>query len=180
MDGARTHYKSLLESEWLGQWDLQKPDGSYVEAVVEIESVVRYVPQKRARKKVIGPDGREVLGPDGKVQWKDVPNRRVNIGFRGKRKHWLAGPVSQEILNKMFGKYTQDWIGKKITIYVDPTATFGREVTGGLRVRMQRNGAKGPVTEDALDNAVDEETARAIAEAAAKFVDEGDEPEASP
>lgn len=166
-----THYKSLLESDWLGQWDLQRPDGKLVEAVVQIASVKKYIPQKRSKKRVIG--------EGGKVEWKNAPNRKLDISFAGKRKHWLAGPVSQEVIAKMFGPKIEDWVGKKITLYVDPTATFGTAVTGGIRVRLERNGAKGPITEDALDNAVDEEAARAIAEARDEFVGE-ETPEASP
>lgn len=166
-----THYKSLIESEYLGQWDLQK-DGKTVEAVVQIERVERFVPQKRQKKKVIDAQGR--------AEWKDAPNRRIKISFKGKRKSWLAGPVTQEVIAKMFGPKIEDWIGKKITLYVDPSVKMGKQVTGGIRVRLQRNGATGPITDDALDNEVDEETARAIAAAREQFVDETEEPEASP
>lgn len=173
------HYKSLIESEYLGQWDLER-EGKYVEAVVQIERVERFVPQKVQRKKVTDAAGKAVLDAHGKEQWKVAPNRRIKIAFKGKRKQWLAGPVTQEVIAKMFGPKIEDWIGKKITLYVDPTVKMGRTVTGGIRVRLERNGAHGPLTDDALDNEVDEEAARAIDDARSQFVDEGDEPEVSP
>jgi hypothetical protein len=175
-----THYKSLIESEYLGQWDLQR-DGRLVDAVVQIEKVERFIPQKIQKKKVTDAAGKPVLDAHGKEQWKAAPNRRIKVSFRGKRKSWLAGPVTQEVIVKMFGPKIEDWIGKKVTLFVDPTVKMGRQVTGGIRVRLQRNGATGPLTEDALDNEVDPEIAAAIDAAKDPFVDEGEvAPEVSP
>jgi len=36
---------------------------------------------------------------------------------------------------------TDDWLGKKIVIYSDPTIMFAGKVTGGLRVRAPKNQA---------------------------------------
>lgn len=174
-----THYKSLIESDYLGQWDLQR-DGRPVDAVVQIEKVERFVPQKVQKKKVTDATGRPMLDANGREQWKVAPNRRIKISFKGKRKAWLAGPVTQEVIAKMFGPKIEDWIGKKITLYPDATVKMGRQVTGGIRVRLQRNGATGPLTEDALDNEVDPEMAAAIDAAKEQFVDESETPEASP
>jgi hypothetical protein len=151
---ARTHYKELIDTDWLGQWDF--PPGR--EVTVEIASIERYKP-KRVRT-VKGPDGRKV--PER--------NKRLDVSFVGKRKHWLAGPVSQQSLAAMFGPIIQDWIGKKITLYVDASVMMGRQKTGGVRVRP--TAATGPTTEDPMDRDVDEEQAQAIADA---FADEGGE-----
>lgn len=148
----RTHYKTLIDTQWLGQWDF--PPGR--EATVEIESVRRYKPGRI--RKVKQPDG--TYGPER--------NKRLDIGFRGKKKHWLCGPVSQETIAAMFGPVVQDWIGKRITLYVDPDVTMGRRTVGGVRVRPVA--ATGAATEDPLDREVDEEKAQEIADA---FVDEG-------
>lgn len=164
------HYKALIESEYLGQWDLQKPDGTSFAPVVEIERVARYVPQKRAKKAVLVEDGKGGV----KKEWRDAPNRRISLSFRGKRKQWLAGPVSQQVLATMFGPRVEDWIGKKITLYVDPSVKMGTQVTGGIRVKLERNGARGPITEDALDNAVDEEALAAIEAAKADVFADGE------
>ena len=147
-----THYKTLVESDWLGQWDF--PTGR--EAVVVIESVKPYTPEKRQKKKM----------PDG--SYKDEPNKRVAIAFRGKKKAWLAGPVSQKAIAGMFGPYLENWIGKAITLYVDTDVMFGKQKTGGVRVRPTPPKIGTKATEDALDRPVDPAKAQQIADAKAE------------
>ena len=147
MTAARTHYKELIDTDWLGQWDL--PPGRDV--TVTIATVERYKP-KRVRM----------------VNGVPERNKRLDISFVGKRKHWLAGPVSQQSLAAMFGPVVQDWIGQKVTLYADASVTFGRKKTGGVRLRPTI--ATGPETDDSLDRAVDEAQAQAVADA---FADEG-------
>jgi hypothetical protein len=155
VSAARTHYKELIDTEWLGQWDF--PPGR--EVTVEIGSVDRYRPGRL----------RMVKDPDGKKKPERL--KRVDIGFVGKRKHWLAGPVSQDSIAAMFGPVTQDWIGKRITLYVDEAVMMGKKRVGGIRVRPMA--ASGPADDDALDRAVDEGQAQAIADAFADVQDEG-------
>lgn len=161
------HYKGLLESDYLGQWDLTKPDGKHVEAVVQIAKVERYFPQKRQRKKTVDPVTK-------KEEWKDAPNRRLMVSFVGKRKKWLAGPACTDVLANMFGVHIEKWVGQKITLYVDPGVTFGKKTTGGIRVR--NTAARGPLTEDALDNKPDEDAMRAIEDARGEFYEEEEKP----
>lgn len=135
---GRTHYKRLLENEHLGQWDLQKDDGTYLRATVVIERVTAYLPPRRRMK-------------DGKPE----RNNKLLIAFAGKRKRWIAGPVSQQAIASLYGPVIQDWIGKKVTLYVDPSVTMGRKKVGGIRVEN-----KAPTeepTEDKLDREVDAE-----------------------
>jgi hypothetical protein len=141
----------LIDTTWLGQWDF--PPGR--EATVEIESVTKYKPTRPRRVKL--PDG--TYGPE--------KNKRIIIAFKGKKKKWLAGPVSLDTIASMFGANVEAWIGKRITLYVDPDVTMGRNKVGGIRVRPMV--ATGPVTDDALDREVDEDKAQEIADA---FVDE--------
>lgn len=152
MTSERTHYKQLIDTSYLGQWDF--PPGR--KATVTIESVKRYKPA-RARK-VKRDDG--TFGPE--------PAKRLEIRFRGKRKPWLAGPVSQSAIAGMFGPIIQDWIGKSITLYVDESVMLGRARVGGVRVEPVA--ATGPETEDALDRIVDEGKAELIA----SFFEEGE------
>jgi hypothetical protein len=72
----------------------------------------------------------------------------------------------------LYGPITQDWLGKPITLYVDKAVTFGKTTTGGIRI-VNLKPMDAP-TDDPLDNAVDAERARIIAEAKA-FADEGSE-----
>jgi len=36
---------------------------------------------------------------------------------------------------------TDDWIGKKITLWNDPTVSFGDKMTGGIRVQLPQAAA---------------------------------------
>jgi hypothetical protein len=156
-----TDYRKLIDSTYLGQWDLQRDDGTYLRPVVEIESVTRFVPP-RIRLVIDKHTGTKV--PE--------KNRRIEIRFRGKKKAWLAGPVSQVVLAGMFGRNVQDWIGKRVTLYVDPSVRFGRDVTGGVRVSDQSPDRKAQLAPEALDNEVDEELAARMAAAASEYGEE--------
>jgi hypothetical protein len=138
---GRTHYKRLLENEHLGQWDLQKDDGTHLRATVIIESVRPYAPPQRRKKKM----------PDGSYQFER--NNKLLVSFVGKRKRWIAGPVSQTAIAGLYGAVLQDWIGKKITLYVDTTVTMGRRTVGGIRVANVAP-VEAP-TDDPLDREVD-------------------------
>ena len=133
---GRTHYKRLLENEHLGQWDLQKDDGSYLRATVVIERVTGYLPPRRRMK-------------DGKPE----RHNKLLISFAGKRKRWIAGPVSQQAIAALYGSFIQDWIGKKITLYFDPSVTMGRKKVGGIRVANVPPSEE--PTADPLDREVD-------------------------
>ena len=138
------HYKTLIDTTFLGQWDLP----SDRDAIVTIATVERYKPAVEKTKKL--PDGTRIK----------VPNKRIEIGFLGKKKRWLAGPVSHAILAGMFGPNTDAWIGKSIALYVDPDVEMGRVRTGGLRCRPTP--AKGPPTSDPLEREPTQEQVEAI------------------
>lgn len=151
---SRTHYKSLLDTNYLGTWDLTDPKtGRTFEPTVEIESAQRYKPPIVRKKKM----------PDG--SYKDEQSKRIDIGFRGKKKHWLAGPVSHAAISAMYGNYIEDWVGKRITIYVDPSVKMGKRTVGGIRVRPMVPGSTVPTTLEPLDEPVDEKKAEEIADA---------------
>jgi len=140
-----THYKAQIERDHLGQSDLADGFGGFREATVEIASTpVIYRPRRRK--------GNE-------------KNNRYVIRFVGKRKAWLSGPETQQVIADMYGPYLENWVGKKITLYVDPDVMFGKKRTGGIRVRPTV--PRGEITTDPLDNPIDEEAA-AEREAAAE------------
>lgn len=128
----------------LGAWDLRTKDGTYREVTVEIESVSRFRPLKPKTRRL----------PDGTVK---EEKDKLLISFKGKRKAWVCGPVSEKVIAKLAGGtyLLRKWIGLKITLYFDPDVMFGRERVGGIRVRPMR--ADGPLTDDPLDNPVDAE-----------------------
>lgn len=168
------HYKSLLDGSYLGSWDF--PPGA--EAVVVIESVSRFVPEQKRRKRC--PDCKGSKTVDQKPCTKcratgyvDEKNKRLEIRFRRKRKAWLAGPVSLEAIAKMYGTDTDKWIGKSLALYVDPDVEFGGKRTGGVRCRPTPPKPGTTPTEDPLDRPVDEDKARELDEAAGRAAGDG-------
>jgi hypothetical protein len=156
------HYKTMIDTTYLGSWDF--PPGKH--AIVVIESVERYVPERKMKVKKRLPDGREV-----KIE---EPNKRLKISFRGKKKAWLAGPVSQKTIATLFGPDTDAWIGKPIEIYVDPDVEFAGIRTGGVRV-LPRKPQIGQASADTLSRPVDEVAAQRIADAKATTREPGEE-----
>lgn len=147
-------YRKLLNRTHLGRWDLQKPDGSFVDAVVQIESVKRYKPPAwlLAKKlKEATKSGRPMRS-------------ELLIGFVGKKKGWIIGPDTQKSIASATGENNVGkWKGQNIKLHFDATITLGKKQVGGLRALPAGNA---PVTTEALDNEVDQEMA-AILEAAA-------------
>ena len=133
-----THYKTLVDSDYLGQWDI--PEGRRV--VVEIEKVAKF---KTDRLKA------------------GEKNKRIAISMKGKRKRWLCGPVSQDTIASMYGPNIENWIGKRLELYVDANIMFGRSKVGGIRCSPTI--PKGAATTEPLDEEVDEERAAMIEEA---------------
>jgi hypothetical protein len=156
------HYKALLDNRHLGQWDLvERKTGRAIRPTVVIEAVRPYVPERR----------RQVKQSDG--QYVPEPIKRYEVRFRGKKKTWLAGPVSLAVLSQMYGDKPVGWIGQKVTLYVDPNVMMGRKKTGGIRILNERPTEQ--ETEDPLDNDVDRDRAGLIAEAFGEE-DEGRQP----
>lgn len=137
-----THYRALVENDHLGQWDLMDPTtGAAREATVIIESIAQYAPQKARKRKMA----------DG--SYKPEKLNKFEIRFVGKRKSWISNPTTQEQIARLHGTRIQGWIGKKITLYVDPDVMMGRNKVGGIRVRSTRPNEE--PTDDPLDNEVD-------------------------
>jgi hypothetical protein len=136
-----THYRAMIESLCIGQYDLIRDDGTFLRPTVVIESVTRYEPPQRRKKKM----------PDG--SFRDELLNKLLISFVGKRKKWIAGPVSQKAIAGIYGPHVEGWIGKKLQLYVDPSVTMGNRTVGGIRVANVR--PDGPVTEESLDNEPD-------------------------
>jgi hypothetical protein len=157
-------YRAHIDKTYLGQWDLAKADGTgFNRAVVQIEWVQWYRPAIARKKK--DPEGRKDP-KTGKVLM--IPERLKNleISFVGKRKHWLAGPVSQATIHDMYGKNVREWIGQRLTLYVDPTVkNLTGRVTGGIRCEPIAPKGHIALTPDPLDNEPDPETQDILREA---------------
>lgn len=171
----RTHFKELLDTNFLGQWSFKRDPatGRRRKYVLEIEHVSRYKPPRPRTKRC--PDCSKdpkckTCGGKGRVV---EPNKRILVQFKGVPKPWLAGPTSQEVLAAMFGPTVQDWYGRKITLYVDETVKMAGVIVGG--VRCESKPADGKAVDVPPDEPVDEVVAQQIADAfAAAGVEPGD------
>jgi hypothetical protein len=56
------------------------------------------------------------------------------LTFQGDRRFGL-NKTNLSLMAKWFGKRSSAWVGKKITVYVDESVSFGGRLVGGLRVR---------------------------------------------
>ena len=60
------------------------------------------------------------------------------LHFEEKIKPWIVSKDKLTPIKNKYGIETDKWIGKKITLYFDPSIRFGREVTGGVRAEIPR------------------------------------------
>ena len=105
-----THWKKLTDPNYLGIWDLTNED-----LIVTIASI--------AEEKVIGPGGKEEVKPVMRFKERDI-------------KPLILNKVNQKTIAKILKTpYIERWVGNRIQLYADPTVKFGKEVTGGVRVR---------------------------------------------
>lgn len=98
----------------------------------------------------------DMPGDDGQQKWV--------LYFREEAKGMALNVTTIRVLEKAFGDDSDQWVGKKVKVYVDPNVSFGGRVVGGLRLMPPKNIAgrappppppeeKAPVTpEDVFDD----------------------------
>jgi hypothetical protein len=73
------------------------------------------------------------------VQLEDMPGddgeKRWTLSFRELPKALPLNTTTIRVLEKAYGPDSDDWIGKKVTLYVDPHVAFKGQIVGGLRLR---------------------------------------------
>lgn len=74
----------------------------------------------------------EDLGKDEKKE------ERWIIYFREQQKGMVLNVTSIRVLESAFGDESDVWVGKKVTVYVDPNVSFQGRVVGGLRLRPMK------------------------------------------
>jgi hypothetical protein len=68
----------------------------------------------------------------------DKGEQRWVIWFRERDKGMVLNVTSIRVLEQAFGDDSDDWIGKKVKVYVDPNVSFQGKVVGGLRLMPPR------------------------------------------
>jgi hypothetical protein len=105
----KTHWKKLVNPDYLGAYSLQPKE----EKVLTIARVTRD----------------KVKGTGGKTQECTI------LHFNEKEKPMILNRLNAKIITKIYGTpYIEEWVTKKIQIYVDMVDAFGEQVEA-LRIR---------------------------------------------
>lgn len=105
-----SHWRTFLDSDVIRYVDLQGQDYA-----VQIKSV-----KKGA-----------VKGKTGKSTGKCM------IHFEGRERPLAAGAETLEQIGRLHGNDTRLWPGKWVTLWPDPSVSYGGEKVGGVRVRPE-------------------------------------------
>ena len=73
------------------------------------------------------------------AQESEPPEMKYLMGFDELEKPLVLNSTNIQLCERAFGSdETDDWIGKKIVLYVDHNVSFGGKVVGGIRVRAPK------------------------------------------
>lgn len=105
----KTHWKKLTNPNYLGDYSI--PEGRDLIAVID------YI----AREKVTGAGGKK----EDEV-----------VAHLKNEKPFILNKTNLKTIEKIYKTpLVEDWKGRAIQIYYDPSVKFGRETVGGLRIR---------------------------------------------
>ena len=111
MTQEKTHWKKLTNPNYMGDYSLPT-DGSDLIAVID------YVQRE------------EVTGTGGKKEFETVAH------FSDGNKPMILNKTNMKTIATIYKTpFIEEWKGRAIQIYYDPTVKFGRDVVGGLRIR---------------------------------------------
>ena len=65
---------------------------------------------------------------------KGAPDQPVNLHLAEFPRVWRPGKSMRRVLAAAWGTNAQEWVGRSVTLYCDPTVKFGGEAVGGIRV----------------------------------------------
>jgi hypothetical protein len=74
----------------------------------------------------------------------DSPELRWTLYFTEHKKAMVLNVTSIRVLEAAFGDESDNWKGKKVTVYVDPNVSFQGRVVGGLRLRPIKEAKTAP------------------------------------
>ena len=70
------------------------------------------------------------------------PDMQWILHFKESEKPFILKPTNGQLIEAITGsKEFDDWIGKKIVLYIEPSVSYGGEVTGGVRCRAPQGQA---------------------------------------
>lgn len=96
----------------------------------------------------------DMPGDDGQQKWV--------LYFREEPKGMALNITTIRVLEQAYGGDSDEWIGNKVKVYVDPNVSFGGKIVGGLRLRISKvtpkpaaapaPQAEAPRTDDGFDD----------------------------
>ena len=60
--------------------------------------------------------------------------QKYDIQLAGEARAWRPPLTMIRVLLKAWGDESDAWVGRRVTLFQDPTVKFGREVLGGIRI----------------------------------------------
>lgn len=110
MPKIKTHWKLLTNPNYLGAYSL--PNGQ------DIVVVIDYVRREK------------IVGVNGKKEYEVVAH------LKNGQKPFILNKTNMKQIQKLYNApYIEDWAGRAIQVYFDPTVVFAGKKVGGLRIR---------------------------------------------
>lgn len=83
------------------------------------------------------------------IKLEDMPgdsgDQKWVLYFREEAKGMALNVTTIRVLEQAYGDDTDQWVGNKVMVYVDPNVSFGGKVVGGLRLRTpKKSSVKAP------------------------------------
>lgn len=73
------------------------------------------------------------------------PEHKWCLAFEESDKPLVLNSTNIQLCERIFGSDdTDEWVGKRVVLYVDPSVSYGGKVVGGIRVRAPKKGAAAP------------------------------------
>lgn len=112
---SKTHWKKFQDNNYVGEYMF---DGTDKDLVLTIKDTFL----------------EEVFEPNSNK----TTNERV-ISFEEIPQKLICNTTNAKRIEKLFeSPFVEDWVGKKIALYFDKNVKFGKEIVGGIRVRITK------------------------------------------
>jgi|694.fasta_scaffold97572_3 hypothetical protein len=118
-----THWKAFCSPDKLGAWDFETPESEMTLTIKDVKP-------------------EEVIDPSKKKRFKPIIYWHENV------KPMVCNSTNARTIAKIFGSHRhENWIDKKITLYVDPKVNSPQGVVEGIRVKYVTQQSKPTLNE---------------------------------
>lgn len=87
----------------------------------------------------------------------DKGEQRWVLYFRERDKGMVLNVTTIRVLEQAFGDDSDEWIGNKVKVYVDPNVSFQGKVVGGLRLMPPKKGTPKAAAPKPADEGFDDD-----------------------